>query len=93
MLSDIPTIDENGFPGFVSAFKFWVFGPAGLPADILNKLNASIQTVLRSPEVQEDARKRGYVIDGGAASEFREVVASEIRTMVQVVKDMNLPQR
>lgn len=93
VLSDIPTIDENGFPGFVSAFKFWVFGPAGLPADILNKLNASIQTVLRSPEVQEDARKRGYVIDGGAASEFREVVESEIRTMVQVVKDMNLPQR
>ena len=49
--------------------------------------------MLRSPEVQEDARKRGYVIDGGAASEFREVVESEIRTMVQVVKDMNLPQR
>lgn len=93
VLPDIPTIDENGFPGFQSAFRFWVFGPAGLPADILNKLNTSIQAVLRAPEVQDDARKRGYVIGGGSAKEFRDDVEAEIHNMAQIVKDMNLPLR
>ena len=90
---DTPTIDESGFPGFRSAFKFWVFGPANLPADILNKLNGAFQTVLKMPDIIDEHRKRGYQPTGGTPKEFRDEVEAEIRLMAQIVKDANIPVR
>src|SRR3546814_17334208 len=49
-LPDVPTVAET-VPGFDLAVWYGAFGPAGLPADIVKRLNAEINKALKDPEV------------------------------------------
>lgn len=50
---DIPTLQESGLPGFESAGWFGILAPAATPASVVQRLNAEITAVLRSPDVRE----------------------------------------
>jgi len=50
---DLPTIAESGVPGFDFGFWFGLFGPAGLPDDVVEKLSQATIEVLRDPELQK----------------------------------------
>lgn len=50
---DIPTLQESGLPGFESAGWFGILAPAATPAPVVQRLNAEITAVLRSPDVRE----------------------------------------
>jgi tripartite-type tricarboxylate transporter receptor subunit TctC len=49
---DVPALIESGYPGFVAAEWFVVLGPAGVPKDIVAKLNAEIDRAMKLPDVQ-----------------------------------------
>jgi tripartite-type tricarboxylate transporter receptor subunit TctC len=53
VLPDVPTLAESGLPGF--DYNLWVamFGPAGMPADLVDKINRDVQAAARTPEVKE----------------------------------------
>jgi tripartite-type tricarboxylate transporter receptor subunit TctC len=53
LLPDVPTMQESGVPGFEVNSWYGVAAPAGTPAPLLDKLNADIASVLRSPEIQQ----------------------------------------
>jgi tripartite-type tricarboxylate transporter receptor subunit TctC len=53
LLSDIPTIDEAALPGFEVVSWEGMFAPAGTPREIVAKLNATIASILRAPDVQK----------------------------------------
>src|SRR5467141_1695821 len=53
LLPEVPTVSEAGLPGFEVTSWYGVFGPAGLPADIVAKLNSEIGTAVTAPEVKE----------------------------------------
>lgn len=44
-MPDIATLDEQGLKGFDSSIQYYVIGPKGMPADVVNKLNAAINTI------------------------------------------------
>ena len=48
---DIPTIAEQGLPGFEAVSWFALFAPAGTPKPIVDKLQAEVKKILASPEV------------------------------------------
>lgn len=50
---DLPTLSESGLPGFDFGFWFGLFGPAGMPDDVVAKLSEATIAVLRDPEVQK----------------------------------------
>jgi tripartite-type tricarboxylate transporter receptor subunit TctC len=50
LLPNVPTLSEAGVPGYESSIWWGVLGPAGIPAVIVNKLNAEIGAILREPE-------------------------------------------
>src|SRR5258706_6636251 len=50
---DIPTIAEAGVPGYESYTWFGLFGPKGLPADVVNKVNAAVKDALETPRSEE----------------------------------------
>lgn len=50
---DIPTIAESGVADFDYSFWFGLFGPAGLPKDVAEKLTNTVSAVLADPEVQK----------------------------------------
>jgi tripartite-type tricarboxylate transporter receptor subunit TctC len=71
---DLPTVDEAGIKGFTVDLWLGVFAPAGVPADILAKLNTAINDkVLKNPEFKIAVAKfgvepRGTSLDDGAAT-------------------------
>ena len=50
---DIPTMIESGYPEFVASFWYGMIGPAGMPRDVVLRLNRETQRALTSPEVRE----------------------------------------
>src|SRR3954471_19108237 len=53
VLPSIPTVSESGLPGFDVTSWYGVFGPAGLPKDIVSKLNTEISSAITAPELKE----------------------------------------
>ena len=50
-LPDVPTVAEQGYPGFEAALWLGIMGPANLPKPIVDKLNAAITKILKTDEV------------------------------------------
>src|SRR5205085_3790698 len=51
--SEIPTVAENGLPGFEAVSWFGLFAPHDTPRDIVARVNADVQTVFEDPEFRE----------------------------------------
>lgn len=59
MLADVPTTAEAGLPDFQLEAWFSVFGPAGMPADVVKKVSSAIQQVVTSPEFVSQMNAQG----------------------------------
>ncbi|HVL76764.1 MAG TPA: tripartite tricarboxylate transporter substrate binding protein, partial [Noviherbaspirillum sp.] len=53
VVPDVPTVAEAGVPGYEAIVWFGVFGPAGMPADVTNRLQQEIAAALKTPKLQE----------------------------------------
>src|SRR5690606_40537485 len=62
---DVPTLAEAGLAGFSSTFFLGLMGPAGLPRDIVARLNKETVTVLQRREIREWLETRGMEPVGG----------------------------
>ena len=83
---DIPTIAEQGFPGFDVNYWLGLMGPAGLPPAIVGKINQEVNAALSAPEVREQFLQQGAEPAGGSAQQFVEQVKREIGEWAEVVK-------
>ena len=91
-LPDVPTVAEAGLPGFDVVAWFGFVAPAGVPADIIARLNAEAQKALALPAVREALTKQGFDVMGGSAQEFGQFMKSEIDKWTRVVNSANLPK-
>lgn len=87
---DIPTVAESGVPGYDMDVWFGVVAPAGVPDEILDKLNAEINRVLRTSDVRARFTDQGVEPVGGSRSEFSDHIRTQIAKWAQVVKDANI---
>jgi len=83
---DIPTYAELGYPDLVATVWFSLSGPAGMPAAIVERLNAEVNRALALPEVRERLKPEGIVPSTMGAREFSDFVAEELRRWAPVVK-------
>ncbi len=67
---DIPTVAEQGFPGFDYPIWNGVMGPAKMPAALIKKIAADIQTVVSSPSFREQMGKMGTMPRYESAEQF-----------------------
>jgi len=89
LLPALPTVADS-VPGFESVTWFGVFGPRGMPVDITQKLNAEINTVLKSPEFLERLRALGYDSAGGTPADFAKVVAADTAKWAKLIKERRI---
>jgi tripartite-type tricarboxylate transporter receptor subunit TctC len=83
---DLPTYAEMGYPELVATVWFSLSGPAGMPGDVVNRLNAEINRALDLPEVRERLRPEGIVPSPMGAREFTAFVAEELKRWGPVVR-------
>ena len=87
LLPEVPTVSEAGLPGFEVTSWYGVFGPAGLPAHIVAKLNSEIGRAVTTPGVKERLAALGAEPSVKAPDEFGRYVRQEITKWAKVVKD------
>ena len=87
---EIPTLIESGVPGYVMGSWQGVVAPAGVPADILKKINASIVEVLKMPDVKERLEASGAEIIANSSEEFGELLAEQRETFKQIAAQANV---
>jgi tripartite-type tricarboxylate transporter receptor subunit TctC len=83
---DLPTIAEAGVPGYEARAWFGMAAPAGVPKDVMLKLNSKIQEELRDPGFVKRLADMGTVPVGGPSEEFAAFVHSEMVKYATVVK-------
>jgi tripartite-type tricarboxylate transporter receptor subunit TctC len=83
---DVPTMSESGLKGYVIEPWFGVVGPAGIPRDIVEKLNAAINASLKSAEVMQRLNALGYEPLPGTPGQFAETLRKDLLLYADIVK-------
>ena len=86
-LPDVPTVAEQGLPGFESVAWWGVVAPAGTPPAIIARMNEELVKALKTPEVAEKLSAQGMEIVGSKPEVLQSFVQSEITRWAKVVKD------
>lgn len=84
---NVPTMDEQGFPGFDATTWYGLVGPGKLPAAMAQRMNEDINKVLTMPDVQEKLDQYGAEDGGGSSQRFADFIRSEQQKWAKVVKD------
>lgn len=89
-MADVPTIAEQGYPGFdvVAWYGFWA--PAGTPPEVVKRLNAEVNAILKLPDVAEKLNGVGAQLMGGSVEEFRAFHRAEFDKWVTFVKEQGI---
>ncbi|WP_211852425.1 Bug family tripartite tricarboxylate transporter substrate binding protein [Plastoroseomonas hellenica] len=90
LYADAPTIAESGFPGFSAIGWLGLSGPAGLPAEIVARLNGAALEAMASPQIQERFAASGYVMAGGSPQEYAAFIGSEIDKWGTLIRQIGI---
>ena len=86
-LLDTPTVAEAAaLPGFEASTWYAILTPAGVPKDIITKLNAEFLKALRAPDMQERLNAQGIESIGGTPEQLASHLRSELPKWAKVVK-------
>lgn len=87
---DLPTVSESGLPGFESDTWFGIYGPKGLPADIVNRLNSEFNKAIQSQDVKDRLAKLGAEPVGGTPAQFAAMVKKDSARWGKLIKDRKI---
>jgi len=85
-LPELPTIAESGVPGY--EFDSWLglLGPAGIPASMLERINAAVGTLLKEPVIPGRLAKQGIEAHALSPEAFNALLRADFVKMAKVVK-------
>lgn len=84
---NVPTMEEQGYPGFEATTWYGLVGPGKLPTPIAQKMNEDVNKVLAMPDVQEKLDTYGAEDGGGTRDKFAAFIRAETAKWAKVVKD------
>ncbi|MBL6459396.1 tripartite tricarboxylate transporter substrate binding protein [Belnapia sp. T6] len=90
---EIPTVAEQGFPGFAAAAWFGLLAPAGTPLAVVDRVHRDAVAALRAPALQSRLQELGIQPVGGTPTEFSELIDREIPRMAAVLEGARLRAR
>lgn len=88
-LPDMPTVAES-LPGFEVSNWIGLFGPTGMPPAIVAKVNAAVQTIMTSPEIQKRLATEGAKFIPMGPEQFAAFQKAEITKWAKTIKDANI---
>ena len=87
---DLPTMAEQGFPGFESVPWFGLMAPAGTPAAVTDKIYRETVKVLAEPETRKKLQDLGIDPIGGTPAEFVETIRTETPRWAKLIKEAGI---
>jgi tripartite-type tricarboxylate transporter receptor subunit TctC len=87
---DVPTVEQEGIPGFEVISWTGLAGPAKLPKPIVDRLNAELRRAIAVPEVKATLESMGGDPRATTPAEMRALVASQLATWSRLAKEANI---
>ena len=89
-LPDLPTVAESGVAGYEAGLWYGFVGPAKLPPEIVQRLNAEIAAVLAQPDSREKLTSQGLDTRSSTPDEFARLLAADITRWATIVQKLGL---
>ncbi|CAB3633621.1 MAG: Bug family tripartite tricarboxylate transporter substrate binding protein [Achromobacter pulmonis] len=89
-LPDVPTVAESGLPGFELLSWYGVWGPAGMPPDVVQRLADAVETAKQSAALQQRLRELSFVSVPSTPAGFAEMIRKDIEKVRGIVADANI---
>jgi len=90
LLPDVPTIAEQGVPGYNYTTWMGFSAPAGTPVAIVNKLNAAFVRTAKMPDIISALEADGSEVVGSTPLQFSQLIANEVDRWRKVVRDAGI---
>jgi tripartite-type tricarboxylate transporter receptor subunit TctC len=90
LLPAVPTLAEAGVPNAEMLQWFALLGPANMPRNIVQRLNAEVNAILKQADVAEKIASQGGEIIGGTAEEFSAFLPKDTAGWERLVKEANI---
>ena len=88
---DIPTVAENGLPGYEATTWFGLFATAGTPQPIVTKINAEVAEILADPQFREKfLAPQMFEPMASSPEEFADYIKAERRKWAKVIREQKL---
>jgi tripartite-type tricarboxylate transporter receptor subunit TctC len=87
---EIPTVAESGMKGFDFGSWYGLWGPKGLPADLVTTIQAEVARIVQRPEVRERFALLGFEPLGSTPDYFAGYIKAEMAKYQQIIKDANI---
>lgn len=87
---NVPTMAEQGFPGFEATVWYGLMGPGKMPAAMARRMNEDVNKVLAMPDVQEKMDQFGAEDGGGSIEKFAQFIKAEQQKWALVAKAANI---
>ena len=85
-LPDLPTVAEQGFPGFEAIQWIGLLTTAGTPRPIVERINAAVSRALRDPELVARLAQQGLTPGGGTSADFARTISIDIRNWTDTAR-------
>jgi tripartite-type tricarboxylate transporter receptor subunit TctC len=89
-LPDLPTVAEQGFPGFEAIQWIGLLTTAGTPTEIIERLNAEVNRALRDPDLIAKFAQQGISPAGGTPADFQRTIAADLRNWTETARAANI---
>jgi tripartite-type tricarboxylate transporter receptor subunit TctC len=89
-LSAVPTVAEQGYPGFAATTWLGLVGPAGMPPDIVNRINAETVKLLARPDVKDKLAFEGSDPTPGTPQQFAAHIRAEHAKWGALIREANI---
>ncbi|HEY8610151.1 MAG TPA: tripartite tricarboxylate transporter substrate binding protein [Roseomonas sp.] len=89
-LPEVPTVEEQGFPGYNMSVWYMVLGPAGLPAEVMRRWETALGRTIGDPAINRRLIEAGYIPGGGTAAEAAALVRRDAERLGRVVQEAGI---
>jgi len=89
-MKTLPTVAESGYPGFEALAWNGLFTAAGTPPEVVERISADVNAVLKEPGVREALAKQGLIVGGGTPAEFKSFIESEGKKWGAIIKKVGI---
>jgi tripartite-type tricarboxylate transporter receptor subunit TctC len=89
-LPDLPTVAEQGYPGFEAIQWIGLLTTAGTPREIIERINTDLNRALRDPDLIAKFAQQGLAPGGGTPADFQRVIATDLKTWMETARAANI---
>jgi tripartite-type tricarboxylate transporter receptor subunit TctC len=89
-LKDVPTLEELGLKGFDAMQWYGVVGPAGMPADVVKRLNDTLNAVLKAPDLSEKLSVEAVEPMPMTPQQFGDYIRADLARWTQLARDRKI---